>query len=63
MSFKCFVLNALCSKAKPLRIVLRHGIRPHFLEIHLLYVNFAYFAELVETGSWAIWVELHAPYT
>ena len=30
------VLNALCSKAKQLRIVLRHGIRPDFLEIHLL---------------------------
>ena len=35
-TFKCFVLNALCSKAKQLRIVLRHGIRPDFLEIHLL---------------------------
>ena len=34
--FKCFVLNAMCSKAKQLRIVLRHGIRPKFLEIHLL---------------------------
>ena len=39
MSFKCFVLNALCSKAKQLRILLkRHGIRPDFLEIHLLLV-------------------------
>ena len=35
-TFKCFVLNALCSKAKQLRIVLGHGIRPDFLEIHLL---------------------------
>ena len=34
--FKCFVLNALYSKAKQLRIVLRHGIRPDFCEIHLL---------------------------
>ena len=33
---KCFVLNALYSKAKQLRIVSRHGIRPDFLEIHLL---------------------------
>ena len=31
-----FVLNALCSKAKQLRIVLRHGIRRDFLQIHLL---------------------------
>ena len=30
-TFKCFVLNALCSKEKQLR-----GIRPDFLEIHLL---------------------------
>ena len=37
-TFKCFVLNALCSKAKQLRIVLRHGIIPNFLEIHLLLV-------------------------
>ena len=29
-------LNALCSKAKQLRIFLRHGIRHDFLEIHLL---------------------------
>ena len=36
MSFQCFVLTALCSKAKQLRIVLRHGIRPDFFEIHLL---------------------------
>ena len=36
-TFKCFVLNALCSKVKKLIIVLRHGIRPDFLEIHLLY--------------------------
>ena len=36
MSFQCFVLTALCSKAKQLRIVLRHGIRPDFLEIHML---------------------------
>ena len=36
--FKCFVLNAWCFKAKQLRIVLRHGIRPDFLEIHLLLV-------------------------
>ena len=28
--------NALCSKTKQLRIVLRHGIRSNFLEIHLL---------------------------
>ena len=32
-----FCFNSLCSKAKQLRIVLRHGIRPDFLEIHLLY--------------------------
>ena len=32
----CLVLNALFPKAKQLRIVLRHGIRPDFLEIHLL---------------------------
>ena len=36
---KCFVLNALCSKAKQLRIVLIHGIRPDFLEIHLPWVE------------------------
>ena len=27
---KCFVLNAMSPKAKQLRIVLRHGIRPDF---------------------------------
>ena len=37
-TFKCFVLNALWSKAKQSRIVLRHGIRHNFLEIHLLLV-------------------------
>ena len=36
--FQMFCLNALCSKAKRLRIVLRHGITTHFLEIHLLWV-------------------------
>ena len=35
--FKCFVLSVLCSKTKQLRIVLRHGIGPDFLEIHLLW--------------------------
>ena len=35
-TFKCFVFNALCSKAKQLRIVLRHGIRPDCLQIYLL---------------------------
>ena len=29
-------LNALCFKAKQLGIVIRHGIRPNFLEKHLL---------------------------
>ena len=28
-----FCLNSLCSKAKQLRLVLRRGIRPDFLEI------------------------------
>ena len=31
-----FFLNALHSNAKQLRIVLSHGIRPDFLDIHLL---------------------------
>ena len=35
-NFQMFVLNALCSKAKGLRIFLRPGIRHDFLEIHLL---------------------------
>ena len=33
-------MNAPFSKAKQLRIVLRHGIRPDFLEIHLLSENY-----------------------
>ena len=46
--FKCFVLNAMCSKAKQLRNVLWHGIRPDFLEIHLLLILFP------ETETW-VW--------
>ena len=34
-TFSNVFFNALCPKAKHLRIVLRHGIRPDFLEIHL----------------------------
>ena len=37
-TFKCFVLNVLCPKAKKYRIVLKHSIRPDFLEIHWLLV-------------------------
>ena len=44
--FKCFVLNALCSIAKRLKIVIRHGIRPDFLEIHLL-IDIAIFLHFV----------------
>ena len=36
-TFKCFVLNSLCSKAKQLRIVLCYRIRSNFYEIHLLW--------------------------
>ena len=39
--FKCFVLNALCPKAKQSTIVLSHGIRPDFLR----YMPVSYFAK------------------
>ena len=35
-TFECFVLDTVCSKAKQLRFILRHGKRPDFLEINFL---------------------------
>ena len=43
--FQIFCFKCTYSKAKQLRIVLRHGIRPNFLEIHLLSV-YSYFCRI-----------------
>ena len=59
---QCFAIDAFCSEAKHCRSVLRHVLRPDFVDILQLLVPVFCFAELIQISLWAIWVEQHASY-